>query len=298
VFIVGNKYVVKFFGRKFNGQLCYQVELEAFTLFTQTQVNGSIFFPTLVATGTLYNRNELPSNSVSSWHWPYLITTFIEGIALHHIFSSLSYESKLSIASQLGKVVKALHAIPTPHSDHSQNWKSFVAFLQKRYSKCQAKQTHWNCLTKELIDQIYSYIGDQTKFSHFLEKVTRQPPVYVHSDLTSEHVLLKQDTNGEWTITGIIDFGDAKWGDPYFDLIPLHGLFLCDKELLKCFLASYGGIFTDLSVEEFTFHCMTYTLLFEFNVFDEQTGIIAAKPETKNMKDITQMAQFLWSLNK
>lgn len=42
-------------------------------------------------------------------------------------------------------------------------------------------------------------------------------PVILHADLSADHIL-----GDERSVTGVIDFGDANWGDPDYDFMYLH----------------------------------------------------------------------------
>ena len=57
------------------------------------------------------------------------------------------------------------------------------------------------------------------------------------------HMRLEDDEAGEdfWIPLSVIDFGDAKVGDPLWDLVPLHiSCFRADKRLLRKFCQTYA----------------------------------------------------------
>jgi hypothetical protein len=58
----------------------------------------------------------------------------------------------------------------------------------------------------------------------------------VHADLHGDHIFIR-----DGHLAGIIDWGDALCGDPYYDLPALFfGTFGASKPLLRTFLDAYG----------------------------------------------------------
>ena len=49
----------------------------------------------------------------------------------------------------------------------------------------------------------------------------REPPfkkVLLHGDITRDHLILTEK-NRSWSISGVIDFGDARIGHPYYEFV-------------------------------------------------------------------------------
>jgi aminoglycoside 2''-phosphotransferase len=61
-------------------------------------------------------------------------------------------------------------------------------------------------------------------------------PVLVHRDLVAEHILCRPES---WTVTGVIDWGDATMGDPAIDFTGL--LLDCGSAVAKQVLDHYQG---------------------------------------------------------
>jgi hypothetical protein len=93
-----------------------------------------------------------------------------------------------------------------------------------------------------------------------------------------------------WNTNGLIDFGDAKIGNIFYELAALHlDLFACDKRLLAAFLKAYG-----LNWEPaFTTKLMTTALMHQFDVFEP---LFALKPELARSRSINEMADFFWNI--
>jgi hypothetical protein len=86
-------------------------------------------------------------------------------------------------------------------------------------------------------------------------------------------------------LAGIIDWGDALWGDPYYDLPALFfGTFGGSKPLLRTFLDAYGWAVA----AEFAHRAMTMTLVHEFNPLGQ------APPAFEDIRTLHQLATLLW----
>jgi hygromycin-B 7''-O-kinase len=111
----------------------------------------------------------------------------------------------------------------------------------------------------------------------------------VHADLNGDHILGRLEAE-QWITTGIIDFGDARLGDIYYELVPMHlDLFKCDRHLLSVFLAVYG--IEDRQLQDFPRKAMTCTLLQPFNVLVNLRQML---PELDSFKSLDDLANQIW----
>lgn len=156
---------------------------------------------------------------------------------------------------------------------------------------------------------------------HFLSQLDRYLPEnmdefytcdtlrFIHCDIIRDHILLTQNETGEWRISGLIDFGDARFGDPFYELCALHtNLFLCDREALASLVLGYAAG-TDMTYgnkpwigllrPDFVYRAMTYLLLYEFNQFQnlkKQRGIFVRHPEFKELATLEELAESIWDI--
>lgn len=156
--------------------------------------------------------------------WPYLVLSRLAGIPAGSVWRSLSFMEREHIVRQLGELMRALHDHPVP-ADMPLTW---GAFIRKRLARV---EEHHN-----MPDPWPRWIREQLK--DFQEPPMRW--VLLNGDLTEDHVLLAQDA-GMWRISGLIDFGDARVGHPYYDFIaPLAYYTYGEPELSTVLLESYG----------------------------------------------------------
>jgi hypothetical protein len=108
----------------------------------------------------------------------------------------------------------------------------------------------------------------------------------VHADLHGDHVFVR-----DGHLAGIIDWGDALCGDPYYDLPSLFpGTFGGSKPLLRAFLDAYGWPVGCESGISFARRAMTMTLLHEFNPLGH------AMPPLQDVTTLDELAEILWQL--
>ena len=227
VFIVDERWVVKFFGRLFEGGRAFEVERAANQIAAQ---DSSLVIPKLVAQGSLYEAGD-------DWHWPYLIFDYVPSVSLSQVYDEVSLEDKLAVAREVGYIARRLHALPLPdETPLPPTWDAFVSVLEESRQDCAERLRENGAVPAHLIDQVDRYLLPASE----LVDQTRLPSL-IHGDLTADHVLGRTDADGHWRMRALIDFGDALAGDPAYDLVALHAdLFRCDKRLLRAYLDAYG----------------------------------------------------------
>jgi hypothetical protein len=100
-FIVDERWVVKFYGRLFDGGTCFSVERLCARLVQACQP---------LPTADVLGWGELLPDR--SWHWPYIIFKYIPGISLGEAWSGLIQVERRKLAGWLGEAVRKLHQIP------------------------------------------------------------------------------------------------------------------------------------------------------------------------------------------
>ncbi len=193
--------VVKLFGYSRSWRASHSGERAAQALVA---TDPEIAAPSLLGEGRLYDDIHAP--------WPYLVTTRMSGVASWR--AELSTEQRRSVAAELGKQVRRVHALRPPGVATDADWPALNV----------AAAAEQSSLPPHLIAQIDDYLARLGPFDR----------VFVHGDLTENHVYVE---NGRFA--GIIDWGDAMVTDRHYELIQLcRDMFRCDKALLRVFLAA------------------------------------------------------------
>ena len=192
--------VVKLFGYSKSWRLAHASERAA---YAAVATDPEIAAPSLLGEGRLYDHDDAAP-------WLYLITTRISGIASSS--AELTAAQRLSLAAQLGRQIRRVHALPASGVATHDDWHSWNVAAAAQQSS----------LPPHLVAQIDDY----------LERLGPLDRVFVHGDLCANHVFVEQGR-----LTGIIDWGDAMITDRHYELIQLYrDMFGCDKILLRAFL--------------------------------------------------------------
>ncbi len=269
-FITAERWVIKFFGRLFEGGKSFAVEKEAGQLVA---LDPAIPAAQVIAQGEL---------GAGGWPWPYLVYAYIPGISLGELAGQVAEEDWLRIAHELGEIVRRLHALPLDNSTvFPNNTRSYLQFLQAQRAACVANHRSWGSLPAHLIEQIENFLPPlDTLIDH------SRPAHLIHADLTRDH-LLGQVVNRRWTTLGLIDFGDAMTGDLLYELAALHfDLFRGRRQLLNTFLDAYG---LDAPARRgLARRAMATALLHQFDLF---SGLAQETLQTSSLEALTEV---LW----
>jgi Ser/Thr protein kinase RdoA (MazF antagonist) len=277
VFIVDDRYAIKLFTPLFGGAASFPAELELYELLAHAPDFPA---PALLAHGALFPHDQ-------RWPWPYIVTQVVPGTSFGEVRRQVSPADTFAVVAALGPLLRRMHRLDPAGARHLRaGWDAFVRFMAEQRSSCVANHRHWQTTPDHLIGQIDAYLPP---IEALVEQTTR--PQLLHGDLNEDHVL-GRFAAGHWRITGIIDFGDARFGDRLYDLAPLHiGLFRCDKRLLRCFLEGYG--FDDRP--RFVQQVMSYTLLHECDVLGPIFGWF---PAARAITRLDELATLLWDLDR
>jgi len=240
VFSMGERYTIKFYptygmdgqlGKE--GKVAFKEEVTAYdTLqYAPEDVTKAGLIPLLVAQGNFFSEDK-------PHYLFYIVTEYVTGIPVKQIVATgekeLGRDVVGSLAKELGNLVGRLHLLPKDDAldVSSHRWKEFLTF---RYHNCYGDlKDKWKSMPAHFLDQLASYLPSD------LDAFMRSGSLrFVHCDLIRDNVLLSpgMEDNGRWKISGLIDFGDARFGDPFYELAALHtNLFQCDKELLAQFV--------------------------------------------------------------
>lgn len=223
VFLVGGR-IVKFFAPYQEGARSHAIERDLGHLLGRSLLP----VPRLEAQGELFPDGE-------GWPWPYLVTRAVPGVAYREVDGRLEHEARREVAWFAGRILRRLHELPaaTPVLKHTAD--EFPEFLRRRSILCGEEHLRREALPLHLVRQIPTWLPTPR------ELVGRQGLRLLHGDLNADHVLVEQQ--GErWQPSGVVDFGDARMGEPLYELAAVHlDLFACDKRLLRAFLEAYGA---------------------------------------------------------
>lgn len=274
-FVVNNRLVVKFFGPLFDGATCYAIEHGIVSLL---QAKPLLPVAGLLADGALFEGSK-------RWQWPYLIFEYLDGIRIGQVWGELDESEKMRLAGKLGIWVRALHRLRLPDEILRYAGRDdFGRFIAVQREGCAARQAAWGSLPAHLVAQIDEFLPSQAALVE-----SSLASCLIHGDLTADH-LIGHLEGGRWRTLGLIDFGDARLGNLYYELVALHlDLFQGDRQCLAAFLRSYGLI----PREDFPRLALSYCLLHQFDVF---AAAFDRSPLLRGAKTLEDLAEGLWRL--
>ncbi len=239
-FWYGTDKVLKVYTPFFGGRESRGMETAA---LKNLALEGGVPVPKVLAKGELEPLER-------EWKWPWALLGRLPGRTLATLWPPLTASERHGFAFELGTMLRRIHGV-VPGGELSRTYQSvwpkgFAEFLTRQH-------------------QLVSAQSDLAVIPVYEEILRMSPaglvsgwPALLHGDLDGSHILVESGK-----ISGIIDFGDAKLGDPLYDFIPIHhDLFGLDRSLFAEFLKGYG---IDAATEpRFRDRLITYTILHEW----------------------------------
>lgn len=164
--------------------------------------------------------------------WPYLVLNRLSGVSLDTVWSNLGTDERQSIAVGLGRMIAALHRTPTAGLEQlgPPDW---ARFILKQADTCLERQ--------RAVGASPAWLADIADFIAALPPLVTSgfQPVLINADLNPEHIFCRQTAAG-WEVCGIIDFGDAMLGHPFYEFVCPGILFAGSPSLQRAMLLAYG----------------------------------------------------------
>jgi hygromycin-B 7''-O-kinase len=163
--------------------------------------------------------------------WGYVLMSRLHGVPLDTIWGQLGAVARDRLAGQLGETIAALHRLPAPEISGwwPADWPSFVSGQR---AACVAEQRSLG-LAESWAAQLDGFLAGV--------ELPAGPPVLLHTEVMSEHLLATRDPGGRWRLSGLIDFEPAMRGAREYDFVGV-GVFVArgDARFLARTLSAYG----------------------------------------------------------
>lgn len=273
VFIVNQDTVVKIYAPFCHDD--YHLERE---LLSELGKNTLIPAPKIIAKGLLEDQIS----------WPYIIMEFLPGQPIREVRKRIEHQNLMELTYHMGKIVREIHRTPLSaliHLDRSQ--KGWQRYTKYQVTNMEKKMQRRHTLPETVISKIPLYVYSELA-KHREDKVCQL--TLVHGDLTEDHWLLHKN-QGVWSISGLLDFADAKISPRTYEWAALwFGALGQNHSSLSSFMQGYNpAIKID---ESFYKHAMAYTFLHEFGV--EIIEYILPEHIRRQIQSIDHLLQVLW----
>jgi hygromycin-B 7''-O-kinase len=165
-------------------------------------------------------------------NWVFVISSRLRGSSLADVWPTLDVDQKLPIMLQVGQLLRELRSV-TFDADIAikVDWPHYIDTL---ISACMARHQR-RAMPAHLAAQVMPYLLAAGDFS------CPAQARFIHMDIHPWNLMAHNDL-GRWTLTGLLDFGDAIVGncDRFELLTPLMFMAQGDPILAKALLDSYG----------------------------------------------------------
>ena len=185
--------------------------------------DAAVPVPAVRAAGELRDRRD----------WSYLAMEFFPGRPLNELQEEMRQAALLDVAAQTGRMIRRLHALdpePLAAIDKGEGWDALIDRRRRE-------------VLPELLDRGLIVPGIAPELEALLDEAVAASraavQVVIHGDLHAEHLLV-EERDGQWDVSALIDFGDARIGVPDYEWMPLW-LGLCNRDVavMRAFLKAY-----------------------------------------------------------
>ena len=156
--------------------------------------------------------------------WKYLLMQRLPGKALDRCWQDIPHRDKELLVNRIGMTVKVLHSASPGRLPHIvEDWESFV----RRQVKTCVERNEGSDVRPILVRQIPDYVAQYT---------TPNPEdrSLLHTEMTLG-VWRVDEIGGAWQIVGLLDFGDALYGDPHAEFFATY-----HSDLQRAYYRGYG----------------------------------------------------------
>ena len=236
---------------------------------------GAVPVPKVIASGRFEDR--------ATWH--YLVMEHSPGQTLEALRPELIQEDLTSIAAQIGAVTKSLHETDIDKLEGADAGETWDGLVSRRRQEVLPELIDRGLVTPNVTKSLAAILDD------VIDDSRSKPRVVVHGDLESDHVLLSR-TDGEWRVSSIIDFGDARIGVRDYEWMPLWlGLFDRNIDEMRAFIESYDP--TLLTDDTLPRRIMGWTLLHDFGT-DAIDELLAGVDTLTPIETFDEMSSIVW----
>ena len=207
----------------------------------------------VVSNGIVKDRSNIPLPTIV-YHtddnrfnpaipYPYFISQWIQGTAFLKAFNGASPVGKIILIRKLARCIKELHSIKFRQygniADEKRQFSKWSDYFNWYLNQLLTDQSIIEVLSKPLVNLIKQVTEQKKSFVN-----SASGPVLIHNDCNGYNLLVEAFGNDNWSITGLIDFGDSLAGPPDIEMARILLTFWdqLDSYYLDVFLSEYGPL--------------------------------------------------------
>jgi len=216
--------------------------------------------------------------------WPYLVITRLNGIVGTQAWPVLPEDQKERILGRIGETIAEVQRVPVGElSRLAPRWDEFIP---SQIAGCHARHERLG-LPRKYLDGLDAYLRDAAGLIPL-----QAPPVILTGEYGPENFLLSRE-DGDWRLSGLIDFGDAFTGWGEYDLLgPSVFLTAGMPRRVRSLLRGFGYSRADMT-PVLARRLMTLALLHRFSDLNRQ---ICIEGWQQQAGDLFELERLLWPM--
>jgi hygromycin-B 7''-O-kinase len=216
--------------------------------------------------------------------WPYLVMTRLNGIVGTQAWPVLPEDQKQRILGRIGETIADVQHVPVGELSRLEpRWDEFIS---RQIAGCHARHARLG-LPRKYLDGLEAYLRDAAELIPL-----QAPPVILTGEYGPENFLLSRD-EGDWRLSGLIDFGDAFTGWGEYDLLgPSVFLAAGMPGRVRSLLTGFGYSRADMT-PALARRLMTLALLHRFSDLNRQ---ICIEGWQQQAGDLFELERLLWPM--
>ncbi|MBC7690314.1 MAG: phosphotransferase [Methylotenera sp.] len=212
-------------------------------------------------------------------HWPYVVLSRLPGVTLEGIWPKLSQGEKTRLMTEIGRIMAQVHSVPVGDlHDLEPEW---APFLKMQVERCKSRHKRLG-MPDWFLAEVERYVADR------IDSVAIEAPVILTGEYTPFNLLVSQ-VGDHWSITGMIDFGDAMMGHREYDFLgPCLFLGEGNPDLIDALFSAYGYASPRMD-DALRSRLMLLALLHRYSDLRNQIKIDAWQSRVKTLQELERL---------
>ncbi len=214
--------------------------------------------------------------------WPYLVITRLSGVPGTESWPGLPEDQKERVLAQIGETIAQVQRVPV--GDLARIEPGWPLFMARQIAGCRARHQRLG-LPPKFLDGLDDLLADAEALVA-LDAL----PVILTGEYIPENFLLSCD-DGDWRLSGLIDFGDVMTGRSEYDLLgPSAFMTAGMPRRVRSLFEGFGYSRPDI---DFTLKRRLMALLL-LHRFSDPIGHICIEGWQQRAGDLHQLQELLW----